>query len=52
MKHPKRKALTRKYEKKLYMVPVAIRKHPAPAIGVVALGLGVVSGIIWYTLKK
>lgn len=51
--HPRKSAATPKLNhKKVVLLPMIVKKHPKPAIGLATLGLGIVSGILWYKLKK
>ncbi|MHB1949195.1 MAG: hypothetical protein ACYCQI_13895 [Gammaproteobacteria bacterium] len=52
--HPRKSAIIPKLNhKKLVLVPMIVKKHPKPAIGLAAtLGLGIVSGLLWYKMKK
>lgn len=37
---------------KLYLVPIAVKKHPTLSAGIVTLGLASGLGLIWYNMKK
>lgn len=49
--HTKRGTLARKVAK-LYLVPVAVKKHPTLSASIVTLGLASGLGLIWYNMKK
>lgn len=50
--HAKYKLSPKKYTKKILLLPVMVKKHPVQTIGLATLGLGLMSGILWYNIKR